>query len=106
MAKVSIDENQEEANTPRDDLLTDGDILVSPIEFEQNMNINDQYSLMVAGHEAQEGVHSLNYSKKLVESNSAQKIKYYRPEMRQGDLEDCEDCYLPNSMQTEERDCN
>ena len=40
-AQVSVDENQEEINTPRDDnLLTDGDILGSPIEFDQHINNN------------------------------------------------------------------
>jgi hypothetical protein len=37
--KVSVDENQEEVNTPRDDnLLTDGDMLCSPIEFDHHNN--------------------------------------------------------------------
>ena len=33
---LSLDDNQEENATPRDDLLTDGDMIGSPAEFELN----------------------------------------------------------------------
>jgi len=39
---MSLDENQEEINTPRDDnVITDDDILGSPIEFDQQNNNNN-----------------------------------------------------------------
>ena len=74
-AQVSVDENQEEINTPRDDnLLTDGDILGSPIEFDGhiNNNYNNEFQNSAQrGHDAppfEKVSYTLNLQKKGAES--------------------------------------
>lgn len=46
LVQVSLDDNNEENATPRDDLLTDDDIVCSPLECDQNQQNNENQSVI------------------------------------------------------------